>query len=224
MFVCSIQKELLGLVTNAYQYQVGQLSTVPALVGFKLMIDGVQLTPVGGFNGSDIQAFSLSQLHEGEITYERVAAFLIYSDINLINNSMCVPVNIAGVQGFSKTVEIDTKVTSASNRHIVINSAGDMLSAEKVFDCCGEFQVATFEFLFAARCDMEKLPCEFSGFRNWDGWLTLGKSFSPVANVTFTTAEDGMGKVMVEPKHEKLAKLIEKDLNYLSSIIFPSAI
>lgn len=224
MFVSNVQKETVGLVTNLYQYYTGQLSSVPALVAFKLQIDGVQLTPVGGFNGKSIQAFSLSDLHEGEITYERVAAFLINSEINLAATFSSDEVELPdGVIGYKKTVRVEGgSQASKGQGHIVIVSTGDLLSKENEFDCCGDYKVATFEFLFVPRKQTKRLPLEFQGFRIWNNWLTLGNSYTEVAKVSFVSDDETKTyQVKVEPLNSSLNTFIVEDLYALSATLLP---
>lgn len=227
MFVSKVQRETIGLITNLYQYYTGQLSSVLALVGFKLQIDNVQLTPVGGFNGRSIQAFSLSDLHEGEITYERVASFLISSEINLLATFSADTVELPnGVTGYRKTITIDNDVEdNGDEEEIVIRPSAEMTSKGISLDCCGKYKFATFELLFVARNETKKLPPEFNSFRVWKNWLTLGNSFAEIAKVSFL-ADDDLGKyeVYVEPRFDGLEEIIKQDLYRLSLGINPEVI
>lgn len=181
----SIEKELRAPLVEILTKYGKRFSSVPALVAFKLTVDGKVLTPIGAYPSDITQGIVQGQILTKEVTYGNMSRFLVCDDVNLIpaerflaNRENVVP----DVPVYVKHVTIRNDLEKPSTSFTLPqNDENGICSRGYSFELGGAYEIVELTLMFVERAGIRGLPEEFHHFRTYGGgWLTLSDSYSPV--------------------------------------------
>ncbi len=205
--VIRTQKEFTPTFAQLLSLCANSKSRVPALVGFKLNIDGKEMTPVGAKSGQQVSNFQLGNFNQ--VTYADVAYYLLSNNINLVDYSAGLTEEVVpNLTFYTKTLTFDGK----NKTSLIIPNTDGITSLSHPYDLT-TFEYAELSMLFLPRNKIRELPPEFRYFRVYaNEWLTLASSYSSIGQVTWQSLDEQQDEVEVRFEDDRLEPFFRSDL------------